>query len=804
MTGVETAPGRAARATTVLRARLPFRTRVSDRAGTRAFYIFMIAVFGVFGTSTIPGVRPPGHTGYNLVLDGILNNLAYALSPVLCVIRARKATAYRSSWMVLAVGLALYGCGNIYWTIFIRPMAVQPFPSVADGFWLAFYPCAFIALLLVMREMADRLPISLWLDGIVGGLAVAAIAAALVGPVLQAVHANGDSTAAIVTTEAYPLLDVMLLLVVTALLALFHWRPPAGMWFLAGGLALFSVADCVYLVLVAHNSYQPGGLDDAAWVLATAVVALAPGWSKRAGGATLPAWLLLGIPVGATLCTVALLVYANGHTLHPVAVALAAATIVAAVGRLIVSFREVTTLAHSHQLALTDELTGLGNRRAFYEHVDTYLAAEPDRIGALLLLDLDRFKEVNDSLGHHAGDDLLLQVATRLSSDLTHEDGLLARLGGDEFSIFVLDVDREGAEMFAEAVREILLAPFTVDGITVRVAASVGISLFPQHGLEVSTLLRRADIAMYHAKDLRTGYRVYSESDDSLGGQDRLRTIEELRQVVHARKLAMHYQPKVDSQTSRVSGVEALVRWDHPTHGLLLPDAFLPLAEDAGLMRDLTMAVLEQSLDQVALWRAGGRMLSVAVNLSASSLVDLELPARVHQLLINRGLPASALELEITEDFLMGDRERAREILTELRTLGIRVAVDDFGTGYSSLAYLRELPIDELKLDRSFVQPMADDPRAAAIVRSTISLAHSLGMRLVAEGVENEITAGHLALSGCDVSQGFFFSRALPPLELERWLDDRPDMASMETAAATRLAKKKSETFAGSAGELAS
>jgi diguanylate cyclase (GGDEF)-like protein len=778
VTGVEPAAGRPARIARVLGG------RISSRAGTTSFYIFMIAVFAVFGISTVPGVRPTGHTGYNLILDGILNNLAYALSPILCFLRARKATSNRSSWLILALGLALYGFGNIYWTIFIRPMADPPFPSVADGFWLSFYPCAFIALLLVIRDFAGKLPLSLWLDGIVGGLAVAAIAAAVVGPVLKAVHANGDSTAAIVTTEAYPLLDVLLLLVVTALLALYHWRPPASMWFLAGGLALFSVADCIYLVLVAHNSYQPGGLDDTTWVVATAVVALAPGWSKKAGGFALPAWVLLGIPVVATLCTVALLVYDHGHMLHPIAVALAAATIVAAIGRLVVSFREVSTLAHSRQLALTDELTGLGNRRAFYEHVDTYLAADPDRNGALFLLDLDRFKEVNDSLGHHAGDDLLLQVATRLTDGLTHEDGLLARLGGDEFSIFVLDVDRDGAEMFAEMVRQTLLAPFTIDGITVRVAASVGISLFPKHGLEVSTLLRRADIAMYHAKDLRTGFRVYSESDDSLGGQDRLRTLEELRQVIQARKLAMHYQPKVDSQTSYVSGVEALVRWDHPVHGLLPPDAFLPLAEDAGLMRDLTMAVLEQSLDQVSVWRANGRMLSVAVNLSASSLVDLELPERVHQLLVNRGLPASALELEITEDFLMGDRERAREILTQLRTLGIRVAVDDFGTGYSSLAYLRELPIDELKLDRSFVQPMADDPRAAAIVRSTISLAHSLGMRLVAEGVENEITAGHLALSGCDVSQGFFFSKALPPLELERWLDDRPDMAGMEANAA--------------------
>jgi diguanylate cyclase (GGDEF)-like protein len=759
-----------------------------------SFNALMIVTFGVFVVSTIPGVRPSGLAGYNLFFDGILNNLAYALSPVLCLIRARTTTTFRSSWRILALGLALYGIGNIYWTIFIRPMSTPPFPSVADGFWLSFYICAFVALLLVVREIADRLPLSLWLDGIVGGLAVAAIAAAIVGPVLKAVHANGDSTAAVLTTVAYPLLDVLLLLVVTALLALFHWRPPAGLWFLAGGLALFSVADVVYLFLVAHNSYMPGGLDDSLWVLATAVMALAPGWSKRPAGASLPSWLLLGIPVLATLCTVALLVYDHGHVLHPVAIALAASTIIAAIGRLVVSFREVSTLAHSRQLALTDELTGLGNRRAFYEHVDAHLTQGGERSGALLLLDLDRFKEVNDSLGHHAGDDLLRQVAARLEEGLTHEDGLLARLGGDEFAIYILDVDVPSAEAFAERVRTTLMPPFTVDGITVRVAASVGVAMFPQHGLEVSTLLRRADIAMYHAKDLRTGFRVYSTADDSLGGEDRLRTLEELRQTIYARKLAMHYQPKVDSQTSRVFGVEALVRWQHPTRGLLAPDAFLPLAEDAGLMRDLTMAVLEQSLDQVSKWRAQGRMLSVAVNLSASSLVDLELPGRVRQLLVNRGLPASALELEITEDFLMGDRERAREILTQLRTFGIRVAVDDFGTGYSSLAYLRELPIDELKLDRSFVQPMAEDPRAAAIVRSTISLAHSLGMRLVAEGVENEITAGHLALSGCDVSQGFFFSKALPPDELEIWLDDRPDIAGLELAAAARAGTAEAQT----------
>jgi diguanylate cyclase len=739
------------------------------RGGELAFYVLLAVVYAVFVVSTIPGVRP--HPGYNLLLDGVLNNLAYMMSAVLCLMRARHGVAYRTAWQVLGVGLAVYGLGNIYWTAFIRTLDPQPFPTFADALWLSFYGFAFVAVILLVRETATyRVPLSLWFDGIVGGLAVAAITAAVVGPVLEI---TGGSTAAVVTTLAYPLLDVLLLLMVTALLALFHWRPPAGLWFLAGGLAVFAVADVWYVSAAANGTYQPGGLNDAIWVVATLLIGFAPGWSKRAVGNELPAWMLLGIPVLATTAALMLLVYDHSHVLHPVAVTLGAATVIAALGRLVISFREVSTLAHSRQLALTDELTGLGNRRAFYEQVEALLSGRTvEQRGALLLLDLDRFKEVNDSLGHHAGDDLLCQVSGRLAQCLQRHEDLLARLGGDEFAVFLLDGDVAAAEAVAARIRETLAPPFTVDDVTVRVDASIGIALLPDHGREVSTLLRQADVAMYRAKELRVGYHVYTLAGD-LAGQDRLRTLEELREAVFGRHLTVHFQPKVDSQTAAVNGVEALVRWQHPTRGLLFPDSFLQLAEDSGLMRELTTAVLEQSLDQVNAWRAQGRTLSVAVNLSASSLVDLELPDRVQHLLQSRGLPASALELEITEDFLMGDRERAREILTHLRALGIRVAVDDFGTGYSSLAYLRELPIDELKLDRSFVSPMADDPRAAAIVESTIGLAHSLGMTLVAEGVEDAATAGHLAVSGCDESQGYFFSRPLPAAELERWLDTR-------------------------------
>jgi diguanylate cyclase (GGDEF)-like protein len=741
-------------------------------------YAAVAVVFTLFVGSTIPGMRP--QTGYNLALDGFLNNIAYELCAVLCFVRARKDTSFRASWRLLGVGLALYGLGNIYWTLFVRTLDPEPWPSPADALWLSFYPFAFVALLLVIRDMSDRLPLSLWLDGIVGGLAVGAVAAALFGPIM--VITGGSNAATVVTTLAYPLLDVLLLLVTTAVLALFHWRPPFGLWCMAAGLILFSVADAIYLFAATNGWYESGGVNDGVWVLATLVIAFAPGWPRRPVGVALPAWALLGIPVIATLAALGLLVFDHEQNLHPVALFLAAATVVFALGRLIVTFNEANALAHSRELALTDELTGLANRRAFYETCQETLRASnlKHHSGALLLLDLDRFKEVNDSLGHHAGDDLLREVARRIRECLSTSD-YIARLGGDEFAVLLDPTSPDHAVSVADQVRRSLDEPFSVDGVMVKVDASVGVSLFPQHGSEVATLLRHSDIAMYKAKSHRSGVHLFESELDGEQGQERLRMLEELREAIRSRSLEVHYQPKIDTQTNAVNGVEALVRWNHPRRGLLFPDSFLQLAEDAGLMRDLTLAVLEQSLDQVVQWRTAGRNLSVAVNLSASSLVDLELPEMVWRALFDRSLPAEVLELEITEDFLMGDRERARDILSQLRRLGVRVAVDDFGTGYSSLAYLRELPIDELKLDRSFVTPMSADPRAAAIVESTIGLAHSLGLILVAEGVEDIDTAERLAQSGCDQAQGWYFSKALPPTQLDVWLSEREGAGSSVT-----------------------
>jgi diguanylate cyclase (GGDEF)-like protein len=717
--------------------------------------------------TTIPGVR--SEQGYNLLLDGVLNNAAYEAAALVCLVRVLAQPARTWTSFLLPSALAVYGSGNVVWTVFVRPLEVQPFPSAADGLFLAFYPLVFVALLRSIRR-SRRVPSSLWLDGLVGGLAVGAMISALaIRPILSA---GEGSWAAVATTAAYPLLDLILLLLLTVTLSMHRWRPPIGSWLLTAGLLLFVVADFEYLFATARGTYVSGQLVDGVWVLAAVVMALAPGWADRPAGLTLPTWALLVLPVASTATALLLLVLGQGTALHPTTVALAAGTIVVALIRLAVTFREVVSLAESRELALTDELTGLGNRRALYDDVPSRLRGlEPTDVIALLLLDLDRFKEINDSLGHHAGDEMLQVVGERLRALVPDRADLVVRLGGDEFALVVTPQTAELAGALAEEVRRTIAEPMPVDGITVHVEASVGIAVLPAGAAELSALLRQADVAMYHAKSQRLGSFAYRMEADAFGSGERLTTIELLRAAIAEHQLILHYQPKVDGATGRTKSVEALVRWQHPERGLLYPDSFLPLVEHAGLMQDLTTTVLEQAIAQAADWRRDGRSVAVAVNLSAASLTDLQLPDRVLGMLAEHGLTGDALEIEITEDFLMGDRTRAQRILNGLREAGVRIAVDDYGTGYSSLAYLRELPVDELKLDKSFLTNLPEDPRALAIVRSTIRLAQSLGLHMVAEGVEDQATSDELVRAGCEVHQGWYYAKAMPPGDLETWLD---------------------------------
>jgi diguanylate cyclase (GGDEF)-like protein len=421
--------------------------------------------------------------------------------------------------------------------------------------------------------------------------------------------------------------------------------------------------------------------------------------------------------------------------------------------------------------AHTDPLTGLPNRRRFIEELEATVYGSDTDACAVLMVDLDRFKEINDSFGHAIGDDLLCLVGPRLQKALEPGD-LLARMGGDEFAVLLPGAAACRADDVAARLGAALREEFVLDGMPLHVDASIGIALSPEHGRDRSLLLARADTAMYAAKRARNGAVVWAP-DDTPDPRDRLETLEQLRTALDTEQLVPHYQPKLDLRTGSVVGVEALVRWEHPHRELLFPDVFLPLAEQAGLMRRLALRVLERSLADLREWRRRGHDLSVAVNLSVSNLQDVALPDQVEMLLAGFGVPASALVLEITEDVLMADAARSQQVMAGLRRLGVRLSVDDYGTGYSSLAYLRALPVDELKLDRSFVSHLTTDEKAAAIVRSTLSLSRELGMTMVVEGVEDATALEALREWGCDVAQGYHIARPMPADRFVAWLEDR-------------------------------
>jgi diguanylate cyclase (GGDEF)-like protein len=423
-------------------------------------------------------------------------------------------------------------------------------------------------------------------------------------------------------------------------------------------------------------------------------------------------------------------------------------------------------IAKEHQ-SVHDALTGLPNRVLFRDRVEQaiYTGTRAGQGCSVMLMDLNHFKEINDTLGHHQGDRLLQEVAARVRATLRASD-TVARLGGDEFGILLHGVaDPTQAAIVARDLLDRLREPFTVDATTLQVGGSIGVACHPAHGDDVETLIQRADIAMYAAKATSSGHAVFESSQDHHSPR-RLAIAAALRGAIERSELVLAYQPKAELRTGRIVGVEALARWEHPELGVLEPSEFVPIAEQTGLIITLTSAVLDAALERVATWRSLGHEITVAVNLSARSFLDAGLAHEIPALLAARGVPPECLELEITESMLMHDPVRARATLERLAAIGVGVSVDDFGTGYSSLAHLKRLPVDTLKIDKSFVLDMDDDEADEAIVRSMIELAHNLGMRVVAEGVESGATWMHLAAMGCDLAQGFHLARPLPPAGL--------------------------------------
>jgi diguanylate cyclase len=738
-------------------------------SASRLPLILTLTSLALFATGV--GPRPDGDvwaTAYDLVLY----NAVFAFGAIVCVAAALRARADRLAWWSLALALALNVIGNVVYTVVIARMENEPFPSIADAFYLAYYLPLYVALISLIKARVTRFHASMWLDGIVGALGAGAVAVAvLLGPALEMTEGG---PAVVATSLAYPIADVVLLALLAAVGAILGVRRDRTLLLLAAGIVANLTGDIVFLDLATQGIYVEGGALDLTWLAGVALMALAAHagrpapvvaacYSARVG------WRVIALPLACNIASLLVLGAGYGDRLNPAAAWLAVGCVLTALCRTAITFREVRAFNEVKEQARTDELTGLPNRRALFEQVRAVLTtASAQQPAAFLLLDLDGFKEVNDSLGHHAGDHLLRQVGPRLRPALRSRD-LLARLGGDEFAVLLPGAGLDEAEALAERLRELIMKPITVEGIRLHVGVSIGVASAPVPAETVEELLRCADVAMYAAKAGRSGVHVYVP--DAPGGSlDRLRTMEELRTALERDdELEVHLQPQIDLADGRVVGAEALVRWRHPTRGLLSPAELLPAAEQAGLLRPLADVVLELSLTATSRWWPT-RAVPVSVNLSAANVTDLDLPGKVAQALVRHGLPARALTLELVEDTLMADPERGQRVLGELRRLGVRTSIDDYGTGYSSLAYLRRLPADELKLDRSLTHDVGMDPRAAVIVKHTVALAHDLGLSLVAEGVEDDATGLVLRDLGCDIAQGWAIARPMPVDDFLDWL----------------------------------
>jgi diguanylate cyclase (GGDEF)-like protein len=689
----------------------------------------------------------------------------------LCISRALVAGRGRGAALILGLGLLSWTIGDVVLTLEALGGAKPPSPSLADAFYLGFYPLAYAAVVMTMRGEVRRPSAASWLDGTIAGLGAAAACAAFAFS--RILTSSGTGVAGTATNLAYPIGDLLLLSLVVGGSAILSGRRTMPWVLLASGLALNVVGDTSNLLQASFGASRFGTVfNGIAWPTATVVISMAV-WIRQRATSPLaperpPGFLLPNLFAASALL---ILLVAALHSVSRVAIGLATATLAVVGVRLALSVRSMQSLSSErHRQAVTDDLTGLANRRHLFRVLDTFFAeplepASSERVLAFLFVDLNHFKEINDSFGHPAGDQLLRQLGDRLSSSLRSSD-LLVRLGGDEFAVVLIDGDCEYAKTVAQRLSASLQEPFELDAVKARISASIGIAMAPTDAVDAAGLVWCADVAMYRAKLGNSAFAVYEHNLDDDG--DQLRLLEELREAIEQAQLVLHYQPQLDLRTGQILAVEALVRWAHPRLGLIPPNKFLPLAEEAGLMWALTKWVLEEAVSQCAAWRITGHGLSVSVNVSPSNLLEPGFTEVVRQQLDQYGLAPDGLVLEITETCLISQFVRSQRVIEDLRDLGVVVSIDDFGAGVTSLAYLSSLAVGELKLDRSFIMGLSTGAaeRDTELVRSTIDLGHAMGLRIVAEGIEDDVTLTLLAQLGCDVAQGYCISRPMPAAEL--------------------------------------
>jgi diguanylate cyclase (GGDEF)-like protein len=693
------------------------------------------------------------------------------LASVLCLSRALVRRPGRIAALVLGLALLSWSLGDVVLRVESLGGATPPTPSLADIFYLGFYPWAYIGIVLFMRGDTRRLTTPSWLDGIIAGLGAAAVVAAFAFHGL--LQLTGQSKLEVLTNLAYPVGDTLLLFLVVGGTVVLSGRRKTPWLLLATGIAINIAGDTANLFGSSIGASRGGAIaNTVAWPISILLISMAvwvrPGRSDPSAPQRPPGFLLPGL---AAVAALAILVVGPLSETSRIAIGLATATLMVVGVRLVLSARSLRTLTQKrYRQSVTDDLTGLANRRHLFNILDAFFADEadaPERELAFLFVDLNRFKELNDAFGHSAGDEVLKQLAARLKASVGSSDTLI-RLGGDEFAVVLMDAGADHATEVAKRLTASLDEPFTLEAVCPRLSASIGISLAPTDANDSAGLVSCGDVAMYRAKERRSPFVLYEHEEDFDGGGNRLRMADELRASIEQGELVLHYQPLLDLGNDEITTYEALLRWPHPRLGLIPPLKFLPLAEEAGLMPALTAWVLEQALAQCAAWRVAGRPVSVAVNISATNLLDTGFIGLIQDLLKRHDLPTNALILELTETSIITDFERSKLVIEQLQDLGIVVSIDDFGAGFTSLAYLSSLAVGELKLDRTFLAPPAAEEaeNSAQLVRATIELGHTLGLRVVAEGVEDAATLSMLSDLGCDLVQGYFIARPGPPDEL--------------------------------------
>ena len=783
--------------------------RAVDGANTAALarrrtWLPLATVVALVGVATMV-LHAAGAFGDGAAADRVFNDwftvALQGLAAIVLIGRAVTARRRRAAWALLAAAASIYTAGMAVWAGVYAFQDEPPFPSVSDGLWLSFYPLALVGFGLLARSRVRNRRVGPLLDGALAGLAAATIFAAVILEVV--LGTLGGAPLGVLVNLAYPTFDLLLLALVVGYLSLSDWRVTPRWGTLLLGLGVFIAADSVYTYSVAKGDLTLGAFVNVGYSAGLLLIAFS-GWlrSDQESEPPLRGERLRGIlpSMGLAAGAIAVLVITSYVDLNRIAVWLAATTLIVALARTAVAFRENVSLLDAQRQALQDDLTGLANRRMFQRRLTaaTEAAGRSGEKVAVLLIDLDRFKDVNDSLGHHVGDDLLRTVARRLTGVL-RGDETVARLGGDEFSIIVTGTaEIDAATAVATRVLEELERPVMLEGMWLDVGASIGVAVFPEHGEAPSELLRAADIAMYQAKESGGGdHAVFDPDRDHDAG--RLALAGDVRSAIERDEIEVHYQPRFDSATGRLTSLEALVRWRHPTHGLLGPPAFLPSIERSALITPLTEFVLTRALRDASAWLRHTPSLSIAVNLSARLLHSDGLVEMVADALSDADVPAERLELEITETMLMANPDRARELLDQLSELGVRIAVDDFGVGHASLSYLTNLPVSILKIDRSFIGRMGRSDRDRAVVAAIVDLSERLGMVSVAEGIEHQETLVHLTSLGCDEVQGFLMAKPVPAGDVDALLAAGPWALDTSGCSATSSGGERA-TRAGVAG----